>query len=437
MKIQTTKWLTFFILLICFKVTYAGSSFPKLEAYVNQGNYKLAYQQAVKLRAKNEGDPRFDYLYGLSALQTGHYNEAVFALDRVTVATPNVIRPRLELARTYLKLNNKTAAVKEFNDVLKLSPPPIVEQKVGVYLAELKKANKQAQRSITKRLASFSIGYDDNINFGIANSDIDLPGLGQVTLDPSAVKQKSGFAEARFQLRHRKILSKKTNTFLMANLTHREYFKNTDFNYLFIDLRAGITFNKAKSQYQFVVRDTPVFLDGELHSNTLGLDAMVRKSLGAGKVISTSLSLESYDNKKFSSSDRQRALIGLRLDKTSGALQHQFNAQIGTEWPEDKEGKQFSRNISGIGYKVTREWNTKNKSFLNLDYHHYKHQAAYPIFPDSRSDDRFIIKAVHERKINDKLAILFSVRHINNNSNLALYDTQRNEVKIGLRYDWD
>lgn len=420
-----------------FNTVYADSSYPVLEKHINQQKYKQAYQQATKLLAQNEGDPRFDYLYGLSALQTGHYNEAVFALDRVTILTPRVIRPRLELARAYLKLNNKRAAIKEFNDVLNLSPPPIVRQKVTAYISELEKGNQQVQKSVTKRLASFSIGYDDNINFGYSSSDIDLPLFGVVTLNPSAVKQSSGFAEAKFQIRRRNTNSNKSNTFVSANLTHRKYFKDTDFNFTDVDLRAGITLNRNKNQYQFVVRDRPVFLDDNLHSNTLGVDAIARKALGSGKVASVSLGIEDYRNNSTPLSDRKRAQLGASWDKNNGDLQHQISLNLGSEWADDSAGKQFSRDIAGVGYKLTRDWNEKNKTSVNVDYRRYKHKAPYALFPDTREDDRVILGAVHEWQLSNKTAILFSARHINNNSNIELYDAKRNEIQVGVRYEWD
>lgn len=417
--------------------SYGQNIYPLLEKSINEKNYNQAYQQATKLRAQNEGDPRFDYLYGLSALQTGHYNEAVFALDRVTVTTPRVIRPRLELARAYLKLNNKSAAIKEFNDVLNLSPPPIVRQKVSLYISELKKSNQEIQKSVTKRLASFSVGFDDNINFGYSGSDINLPLFGMVTLNPSAVKQGSGFAEAKFQIKRRNIKGKKKNTFISANLTHRKYFKDTDFNFTDIDLRAGVTLNRDKNQYQFVIRDRPVFLNDNLHSNTVGFDAISRKALGSGKVASISLSVESYTNKATPLSDRKRALLGASWDKNNGKLQHQVSLNIGSEWSDESAGKQFSRNIASVGYKLTRDWNDKNKTFVSVNYNRYKHKAPYALFPEKRGDDRITIRAAHEWQLSDKTAILFSARHIRNNSNIELYDAKRNEIQVGVRYGWD
>lgn len=429
---------TFFFFLVLFSVSLYATSFPKLELLIKKQQYNLAYQQAIKIRLENEGDPRFDYLYGLSASQTGHYNEAVFALDRVAINTPNVIRPRLELARAYLHLNNKSAAIKEFNDVLSLSPPPVVRKKVQTYLVELeKKQNKVTQRSLTKRIASFSVGYDDNINFGYDGDEIDLPNFGSFTLDSSSVKQSSGFAEAKFQIKNRTLKNKARSVFSLANITHRKYFKATDFDRTDLDLRLGTTLNKNKKQYQFVIRARPVMLDGELQSNTWGVDAIARQALAKGSIASVKLSVEKYDNKELSLSDRTRAILSGRLDKQIAEIQHQLNIYLGKEWPDESEGKAFSRDISGIGYWGVKEWSERSRSYLGLDIRHYEHQDNYPVFSDSRIDDRLILKAGHEWQLNDKTTLVLSAKHINNKSNLDLYDAKRNEVKLGIRYDLD
>lgn len=427
-------------LAICLSSTaIAQAGYPLLERLVEQKQYAKAYQRALILREENEGDPRFDYLYGFSALQTGHFNEAVFALDRVTVSTPLVIRPRLELARAYLRLNNNSAAIKEFNDVLSLSPPPIVRKNVMAYIDELERARNGvvAQRSVTKKLVSFLVGYDDNINFGHDGDEIDLPDFGLFTLDPSSVKQGSGFAEAKFQIKNRTIKNKRKSTFVLANFTHKKYFKDNNFDLIDLDFRVGMTLSKNDKQYQFIARTRPIMLDGDMYSNTLGLDAIARKSLGGSSIASVQLSLEKYDNRVLSLSDRSRAIVTGRWEKQIAEIQHQFNVYLGKEWPDKKEGKQYSRDISGIGYFAVRKWNNKNRTYVGLDYRHYKHQKAYSVFPDKRTDNRFILKAGHEWQINDKFALIFAAQHIDNKSNIDLYDSKRNEIKVGIRYDWE
>jgi len=438
MLINGFKFTILILTLVFASLVIADTNYPVLERLVKQQKYQLAYDLAKTIRAQNEGEPRFDYLYGLSALQTGNYNEAVYALDRVTVTSPNVIRPRLELARAYLKLNNKNAALKEFNDVLKLSPPPQVRKNVQLYIAELNRNKSNiARSSVVKKLATFALGYDNNINFGYQGDTIDLIGFGEITLDPSAVKQGSGFAESSFQIKQHKNLSTKRSSFTLGRLKHRDYFKNGDYNLTDLDLRKGYLWNKNKQQFQLNLRARPVLLGGNLYSNTFGIDAIYRKGLSEGLIGSLSLSLENYDQKLIEEADRKRAFVVGRLDTQKGDTTHMISAYLGKEWADESAGDIYSSDIAGLSYRVTKNWNGQNKSFLNLDYRHFDYQGRYQFAPFNRDDDRFVVKAGHEIDINKNTAITLALRHISNESSLELYDAERNEISIGVRYDWD
>ncbi len=417
---------------------FAGVSFPVLEKLVKQQKYQLAYDLAKNIRSQNEGDPRFDYLYGFSALQAGDYNEAVFALDRVTVTTPNVIRPRLELARAYLKLNNKSAALKEFNDVLNLSPPPQVRQNVQAYIAELNRdSSTVVSGTVIKKLATFALGYDSNINFGYEDDTIDLIGFGTIALDPNAVKQKSGFAESSFQIKQNKNINRTRSSFALARIKHRDYFKNGKYNITDLDLRKGFLWNQKNKQFQLNFRARPVMLGGNLYSNTIGVDAITRKSLGDRLIGSLSLSLENYDQKRIDAADRKRAFLVGRIDTQNGDATHMLSAYLGKEWADENAGDIYSGDIAGLSYRFTQNWNGKNKSFLNVDYRRYEYHGQYPISPFDRDDDRFILKIGHELDIQKNTAITFAARHVSNRSSLELYDADRNEISVGVRYDWD
>ena len=424
--------------LILSATSFADTSFPVLEKLVKQQKYQLAYDLAKNIRTQNEGDPRFDYLYGLSALQIGDYNEAVFALDRVTVVSPNVIRPRLELARAYLKLNNKNAALKEFNDVLNLSPPPQVRKNVQVYIAELKRdRSSQISGSVIKKLATFAIGYDDNINFGYQDDTIDIIEFGTITLDPSAVRQKSGFIESSFQIKQNKSLDKKRSSYALARIKHRDYLKNGDYNLTDFDLRKGFLWNRKDQQLQINLRARPVLLGGKLYSNTLSLDTIARKSLSEGLIGSLSLTLENYDQKRVELADRKRAFTVARVDTQKGDATHMLSAYLGKEWADKKAGEIYSSDIAGVTYRLTQNWNGQNKSFLNIDYRRYSYQGQYSISPFDRDDNRLIVKAGHEIDVSKNTAITFALRHIKNKSSIELYEAERNEISLGVRYDWD
>ena len=54
------SYLTMFLVTVVF----AETNFPVLEKLVKQQKYQLAYELAKNIRSQNEGDSRFDYLYG-------------------------------------------------------------------------------------------------------------------------------------------------------------------------------------------------------------------------------------------------------------------------------------------------------------------------------------------------------------------------------------
>lgn len=436
-NIKNTFLFALCILMTDIVVAQSQYSFPVLEKYVNTQQYAQAYQRALTLRAANEGEPRFDYLYGLSALQMGHYNKAVFALERVTASEPAVIRPRLELARAYLKLNNNKAAIREFKRVLSLKPPVVVRQNVNSYLAKLHTDSWQNRKAVINSLLTLSLGFDDNINFGFDNDEIVLPVFGNIRLNPASIQQESGFAEAKYQLNYRKADSHRFNRFASAAITHRDYFDNGNFNLTDLDIRTGFTFNKNQYQYQMVLRDRPVLLGGEYYTNTVGLDAGLRRGLGFGTVLTASLTLEDYTHKVESLRDRTRAIFSAKIDKKLGNNIHQFSAFYGEENPDDDAGKQFSRDLAGVGYRLVHNWSGKDKSFFKLNYQNNKHQGPYPIYPNAREDDRITVKVGHERKLNKHFDLLLGLQYSDNDSNLSLYDVTRTEAKVGVRYEWD
>lgn len=89
------------------------------KTYQRQQAYAYASQHLEQM----EGDPYFDYLYGVSAIDTGHASEGVFALERVLLAFPEDHVARLELARGYFILEEYARSRVEFEIVLKTEPP--------------------------------------------------------------------------------------------------------------------------------------------------------------------------------------------------------------------------------------------------------------------------------------------------------------------------
>jgi len=149
----------------------------QVETLRKQGKAKQAYEMALKFRDELEGDPAFDYVYGLAAIDSGQVSEGLLALERVVLTTPDNDRARVELARGYFLLKEDTRARQEFEIVLAKNPPEEVVANVKNFLRiiRLREAEYQSTGSAYVEVA---VGHDTNINSAPADGTFFSPLFG-------------------------------------------------------------------------------------------------------------------------------------------------------------------------------------------------------------------------------------------------------------------
>ena len=412
----------------------ATESIIRLEHFVSKADYQQAWKQAKRLVKTNEGDPRFDYLYGLSALETGHYDKAVFALERVITNQPNVIRPRLELARAYLKVNNNPAALHEFRQVLRLNPPAIVRSNVSRYIQAMRKSSKKNKKWVVDGLITLVGGYDSNVNFGAENATFDVPIFGSVILKDESLKQDSPFVEVRGKLNYRYVVSEAQNWFLKTSVGHKHFSNAKAFNLSDLSVQGGGLFAVGKQQYKLAVRHQTLKLNDKVFSHTLGLDAGIARELADDRMIAATLSLENYENKKQFLRDTRRYQLSTQYGFKKANINHQFEALLGVEKSKYKAGKYHARNSIGLAYSAKQDWNTIHSSNLTVQLQDYKHSEKNPIYNIKRKDKRLIVKVGHSISLAKKVSAFADIAYIKNNSNLGLYKTAKKIAKIGINY---
>ena len=100
-----------------------------LDVLIKRQQYPQAYILASRIVEENEGDSTFDMQYGMAAIETAHYNEALYAFERLVLLDGSQPRYRLELARAHFFLRNLEQSEIEFNRVLRQNPPKTVQRK--------------------------------------------------------------------------------------------------------------------------------------------------------------------------------------------------------------------------------------------------------------------------------------------------------------------
>ncbi|RPH60942.1 MAG: hypothetical protein EHM83_13735, partial [Burkholderiales bacterium] len=85
------------------------------------------------------GDPEFDYLLGLSALDSGRPGQAVMALERVLMVRPDFLQARAEIARAYFAIRERENARREFETVAAQRIPDEARRVIGRYLDAIRR----------------------------------------------------------------------------------------------------------------------------------------------------------------------------------------------------------------------------------------------------------------------------------------------------------
>jgi len=265
-----------------------------------------SYEYAKQYQSEMEGDPYFDYFYGVSAIDTGHASEGTFALERVLLIFPEDQVARIELARGYFNLQEYTLARESFEAVLKTSPPENVSDIAQAYLDRIR-INESRYRPVHSGFLEFSLGYDDNVNIGVdKNNDLPLLPVSEAQADNVASISGSWTYVHPF-----------SPGWFFESTLFGDFRKNQDlsaFDTAIGSLQLGITHLQAASKYKAEIISQQFNLDGDSYRSLNGLNFNWQYTLSQQSSFNSSLQYAKFDYPTLS--DRNSDLITLGLNYT-------------------------------------------------------------------------------------------------------------------------
>jgi len=160
------------------------------ESLLAAGLSRAAYTLLSTREAELAGNPYYDYLLGVAALDSGRHGEAIFSLRRSLSVSPEFSGARMELARAYFDSGNSGLARPLFVRLLDESPPAAVRSVINDYISAID-ATPEAPKSSFRYSFDVAVGYDDN-----ANGSTDNQQFMGFTLSPNNLQTESSFVEA-------------------------------------------------------------------------------------------------------------------------------------------------------------------------------------------------------------------------------------------------
>lgn len=203
------------------------AAFTEAQQYVSAkktlaaGGFESVYQILSPLEEDYAGDPEFDYMLGISALDSGRPGNAVFALQRLIATKPEFPAARVELARAYFELGDDRAAKREFEAILASSPPEKVQLLATNYLAAIERRSVKYEE-VTSRRVTVETGYDTNANSGTSAETIDVGGI-TFELDANTQNNESGYVGLQGAVTYSNPIRPRLRWQSAANVSHRNY----------------------------------------------------------------------------------------------------------------------------------------------------------------------------------------------------------------------
>lgn len=410
-------------------------------ALVRNGKAKEAYDLLKPYESQWAGNPDFDYLYGVAALDSGHPDEAVFSLQRVIAVKPGYPAARMELARAYYEVGDHAASKREFERLQQADPPPFARRVIGNYLTAIEKSAASRGGGGPNHLAlhvELGAGFDSNAN-GATESDQFLG----FTLNANNVEQESPFAQLALSLRLNQALSPKVLGYLEGSARQRW---NTEAEFVnFSRLQAGGGLN---------FRDGPVDLSGGLSAFTTYLDSDFPRSgdfnhhgvaldLAGGRMLSPQTRLGA----EFRVSPIEYARSQRIRDVTQyvGALNfdHQWNtlgkprlllSGLAGLDDEKQTASNFGRDIYGLRSVVGWTVMPKVQASVQAGFLYSGYEGLF--FGRKRRDHQMVAGGSLDVANFASPAWSWSpyVLYVRNESKVSLFEYDRTEVGINLRW---
>lgn len=241
----------------------------RLRGLVVAGKMEQAWTLADEHSEAHAGEVGFDLYYGIAAINTGHVDVGIFALERVIMQRPGLDRARLEYARGLFLLNDDQRARHQFEIVLAHDPPPSVVDRVERYLAAIDRRADSYHTTVTGQVG-FEVGHDGNVNRAPDARAVDL-GIGTLQLDEDSREAGDAFGATNARINVSRPLMPGLKLIASADADLRRHGDESDFDTSRAAGRAGLRWSEGAHRLSGVFEGSRYYVGGDSYQGYGGL----------------------------------------------------------------------------------------------------------------------------------------------------------------------
>jgi hypothetical protein len=390
-----------------------------LRAEVEAGHSAAAYAAFCADAADRLAE--FELWCGVAAVDVGRPGEGVLALERYVLQFPDDARAHLELARAYFYARDDVRARQEFEAVARLKPPAEVQAAIDRYLAALS-VREARYRGRKVFYVETGGGYDSNANAGVAQAELGLPVLGQVTISDFGLRKGSSFASlaAGGEISKPVTPGWTLNAGISGNGTF--YRSASEFNLTNFGASFGASYQADRNTYAGSYAHGGITLDGSRYRWTDGVALEWRREINE----QASFSLAPQFARIAYAGDNSAR------DADLTALSASYRQIWLSTWQPVLNALVFWGASANVTVSPSPFWALNaGTGYANSDY-----EAAIPLLDVTRHDHNVSANLGALYLINANWSVRAEYQYARNSSNLELYEYTRHVGALKLRYEF-
>jgi len=412
---------------------------------LDKGDAKGAYALLLPLESQRAGEPDYDFLLGLSALELGKNTNAVFALERLIAVNPNHVRARAELARAYAALGENQTAKQEFETVKRQGVPPEVAATIDRFLSSIARIDEQG-RTVWRGFTEIAFGYDSNTNSARSGDDIAIPFFGGLVfpLGPTQIRQPSEFvnfsagANVRRPLSDELALHAGLSGNWRLNTRHRG-FDASQFDTSTLDGNVGVSLTRGKDVYSAIFQANTMYVgsEGAHYRDTYGVTGQWQhnydqRNQATGYIQASRIDYPGQENRNV-----YRGVVGAAYGYALPGFKTVFYGGGYLGFEDDRNDASYVANRlwglrAGLQHEIAPKW----QLLANASYENRHYRGDDPLFLKNRRDDQLNLGVSLQYKVYRELTLSPQYTYTRNNSNIGTSDYTRHVVFVSLRHDF-
>ncbi len=430
-----------YVCVLCFSIVITLST-PSLQAadihqlqtLIKQKKYPEAYQIASALAATLDGQADFDFLYAMAAIEAGHPDYAIFALERLSYDFPDNGRIKIELARAYFLAGDNKNAKALFQQVLNTSPPANVVQNIHIFLTLIERQDL-ARKSRLSAAITLTTGWDSNFN---SAPDLNVIQIGKLSfnLNENSRQQSTYYTGLDANLNYHQAMNK--NFYLDYGAYYQQ--RNNHGNNL-DTITTGIviapTILKDNHRYRIPLQYQQLELDKTSYSRygSLGIEWTPRGKPNSQWTHFLQYGKLNYINQP--NRDMTLVILGSAYQYIT-PKSNLYQAAVFYNDQSSKLDTGKANETDTFGLRSYMKWplSTKHSIYSKFLLETMKYGATNPVFGVTRKDNLLSAAIGWEINLNNVTVLAAETEYLTNSSNIDLYKYDRKSAFISLRYNF-